>query len=276
MIKKSWTHKFLFFLILVIMVTLFMGPLVWQLLTALKPETALSSLPPLFPQEPTLEHFYSIFTDHPFLKIIGNSLIIASATTLLSLLLGSLAAFALAWIGFKGKGLLLFIALAISMFPPISIVSPLYLLVRALDLRDTWWALIIVHTTFSLPLTLWILTSFFRDIPGEIYKAALMDGCSPFQAFFRILLPLSAPGLAAAAILVFIFSWNEFLFALSFTTTEASRTIPVGIALFPGLHEIPYGDIAAASITVTLPIILIVFLFQKKIVAGITAGSVKG
>ncbi len=197
-------------------------------------------------------------------------------TTLLSLLVGSLAAFALAWIGFRGKGVLLAVALAISMFPPISTVSPLYLIIRALELRDTWWALVATHTTFALPLTLWILTSFFREIPSEIYKAAQMDGCTPLQAFFRVILPLSAPGLVAAAILVFIFSWNEFLFALSFTTTEASRTIPVGIALFPGLHEIPYGDIAAASIVVTIPVVLIALIFQRRMVEGITAGAVKG
>jgi multiple sugar transport system permease protein len=162
------------------------------------------------------------------------------------------------------------------MFPPISTVSPLYLIIRALGLRDTWWALVATHTTFALPLTLWILTSFFREIPAEIYKAAQMDGCTPFQAFYKIILPLSAPGLMASAILVFIFSWNEFLFALSFTTTEASRTIPVGIALFPGLHEIPYGEIAAASIIVTIPVILVALVFQKRMVEGMTAGAVKG
>ncbi|HEX9758196.1 MAG TPA: carbohydrate ABC transporter permease [Nitrospiria bacterium] len=266
----------IFFLLLTGVVAFCLGPVLWQGITALKPESELTSLPPIFPTHPTLQHVQSVFTDHPFLRIISNSVLVASMTTFTSLLVGSLAAFALAWIGFRGKGVLLAVALAISMFPPISTVSPLYLIIRALGLRDTWWALVATHTTFALPLTLWILTSFFREIPAEIYKAAQMDGCTPFQAFYKIILPLSAPGLMASAILVFIFSWNEFLFALSFTTTEASRTIPVGIALFPGLHEIPYGEIAAASIIVTIPVILVALVFQKRMVEGMTAGAVKG
>jgi len=274
--KQNLKKKIIFYFLLASTVAFCLGPVLWQGITAVKPESELTSLPPIFPTRPTLNHFQSVFTDHPFLRIISNSFLVALMTTFTALLVGSLAAFALAWIGFRGKGLLMAVALAISMFPPISTVSPLYLIIRALGLRDTWWALVATHTTFALPLTLWILTSFFRRIPGEIYKAAQMDGCTPLQAFFKIILPLSAPGLVAAAILVFIFSWNEFLFALSFTTTEASRTIPVGIALFPGLHEIPYGDIAAASIIVTIPVILIALIFQKRMVEGMTAGAVKG
>jgi multiple sugar transport system permease protein len=155
-------------------------------------------------------------------------------------------------------------------------VSPLYFIIRGLGLRDTWWALIMTYTTFTLPLTVWVLTNFFREIPDEIYRAARVDGCSPFQAFIKIMLPLAAPGIFTTAILVFIFSWNEFLFALTFTATPASRTIPVAIALFPGLHEVPWGDIAAASVVVTVPLIVLVFAFQRRIVEGLTAGAVKG
>jgi multiple sugar transport system permease protein len=162
------------------------------------------------------------------------------------------------------------------MFPPIATVSPLYLIIRGLGLRDTWWALILTYTTFSLPLSVWVLTNFFREVPDEIYRAARVDGCTLFQAFIRVMLPLAAPGIATAAILVFIFSWNEFLFALTFTATPASRTIPVAIALFPGLHEVPWGDIAAASIVVTIPLIVLVFVFQRRIIEGLTAGAVKG
>jgi trehalose/maltose transport system permease protein len=265
-----------FFFFLAAAMAFCLGPVVWQVLTSIKPDTELITLPPILPKNPTLSHYVAIFSEYPFIRIIGNSLIVASITTLLSVAIGSIAAFALAWVGFKGKRLLLGVSLAISMFPPISTVSPLYLVIRALGLRDTWWALVMTHTTFSLPLALWILTSFFREIPGELYKAAQIDGCGPLQAFYQILLPLSAPGLTAAAILVFIFSWNEFLFALTFTTTEASRTIPVGIALFPGLHEIPYGELAAASMTATLPVILLVLICQRWIVQGLTAGAVKG
>jgi multiple sugar transport system permease protein len=136
--------------------------------------------------------------------------------------------------------------------------------------------LILTYTTFSLPLTIWVLTHFFRNIPQELYLASRVDGCTPFQSFYKVILPLSAPGLFATAILVFIYSWNEFLFALTFTSTVSSRTIPVGIALFPGLHEVPWGDIAAASVVVTLPLLLLVFAFQRKIIEGLTAGAIKG
>jgi len=253
-----------------------LGPVVWQAVTSIKPENGLTRLPPILPAHPTLDHFVAVLSDPSFLRMIGNSLVVATAVTAISLAVGSAAAFALAWLNFKGKGIILGIALAISMFPPIAAVSPLYLAVRALGLRDTWWALIGLHTAFALPLTLWILTSFFREIPEDLYKAARLDGCGPFQVFYKILLPLATPGLAAAALLAFIFSWNEFLFALTFTTTESSRTVPVGIALFPGLHEIPYGDIAAASLTATLPVILLALLFQRRIVEGLTAGATKG
>lgn len=265
-----------FFLLLFATALFFLGPVVWQAITSVTPDAELITLPPILPQHPTLEHYRSIFTGHPFLRIILNSLAVAGMTTFFSLALGALAAFALARLHFKGKGLLLGVALGVSMFPPVAIISPLYLIVRALGLRDTWWALVLTHTAFSLPLSLWILTRFFEEIPAELYRAAQIDGCTPLQAFTKVLLPLAAPGLSAVAILVFLFSWGEFLFALTFTTTEASRTIPVGIALFPGLHEIPYGDMAAASIVVTLPVILLVLFFQRRIVEGLTAGAVKG
>ena len=162
------------------------------------------------------------------------------------------------------------------MFPPIITVSPLYLVIRALGVRDTVWALIITYTSFSLPLTVWVLSNFFKGIPDELYHAARLDGCSPFQIYRKIMLPIASPGIFATAILVFIFSWNEFLYALTLTATESSQTIPVGIALFPGLYEVPWGDIAAASIVVTVPVIILVFAFQRWIVAGLTSGAIKG
>lgn len=228
------------------------------------------------PEDPTGKHYISIFMERPFLRIILNSTVVAASTTLLSLIVGSSAAFALAKLKIRYKALILGFVLSVSMFPPIATVSPLYIIIRGLGLRDTWWALIITYTTFSLPMTIWILTNFFRKIPDEIFLAARVDGCTPFQIFYRIMLPLSAPGIFTTAILVFIFSWNEFLFALTFTSTPASRTIPVGIALFPGLHEVPWGEMAAASVVVTIPLILIVFVFQRRIIEGLTAGAVKG
>ena len=251
-------------------------PFLWQLLTSLKPASELSTLPPLFPTKLVLDHYIAIFRDRPFGRFILNSVIVASLTTFLCLLIGALTAFAIAKLQFKGKSLLLFLALSISMFPPIATVSPLYLIIRGLGWRDTYVGLVIPYTTFALPLAIWILWSVFREIPDELYWAAQVDGCTPVQAFVRILLPLAAPGIGTAGILVFIFAWNEFLYAFTFTSREAMRTIPVAIALFPGLHEVPWGEMAAATIVVTSPLILLVLLFQRRIVSGLTAGSVKG
>jgi multiple sugar transport system permease protein len=252
------------------------APLIWQFLTSLRPDWELTKLPPLLTRHPTGIHYLSVFTGYPFWRVMANSFITALATTLLSLGLGALCAFSLAKLNVFGKSLILGFILSVSMFPPIATVSPLYIIIRALGLRDTLWALIITYTTFSLPLAIWILTNFFKEIPDEIFLAARVDGCSLIQGFVKIMLPLSGPGLFTTAILVFIFSWNEFLFALTFTSTTASRTIPVAIALFPGLHEIPWGDIAAASVVVTVPLLILVFLFQRRIVEGLTAGAVKG
>jgi multiple sugar transport system permease protein len=253
-----------------------LGPLLWQLITSLKPEEAITKLPPILPERVTMNHYISIFAVRPFLRNMANSAAVASMTTALSIGIGSLCAFGLAKLRVSLKPFILGFVLSASMFPPIATVSPLYMIVRSLGLRDTIWALVLTYTSFSLPLSVWILTNFFREIPDEIYRAARVDGCTPFQCFYRIMLPVSGPGLFTAAILVFIFSWNEFLFALTFTATEASRTVPVAIALFPGVHEIPWGDIAAASITVTVPLVILVFAFQRRIVEGMTAGAVKG
>lgn len=269
-------RRLCFYILLLIVSFYCLGPYLWQFITSLKPDAELSRLPPILPDNPTFDHYVSIFRAHPFFRIISNSLIVACSTTFISLVIGSLAAFALAKLDVRRKRLILVFVLSVSMFPAIATVSPLYIIIRALGLRDTVFALIITYTSFSLPLTIWILTSFFRSIPHEIYLASRVDGCTVFQSFYRIILPLSAPGIFATAILVFIFSWNEFLFALTFTSTVASTTIPVGIALFPGLHEVPWGDIAAASVVVTIPLILLAFAFQRRIVEGLTAGSIKG
>lgn len=262
---------------LVVLVVLYCsGPLVWQFITSIKPDAEVTRIPPVLPHNATFGHYISIFEGHPFFRIIVNSIIVASSTTVLSLILGSLAAFGLAKLRIRYRALMLGFVLSVSMFPPIATVSPLYIMIRSAGLRDTLTALVITYTTFSLPLSIWILTHFFREVPDEIYLAARVDGCSSFQVFYRIMLPLAAPGLFTAALLVFIFSWNEFLFALTFTSTHASRTIPVGIALFPGVHEVPWGDIAAASVVVTVPLIVMVFAFQRKIIEGLTAGAVKG
>lgn len=253
-----------------------LAPFLWQAITSVRPAEELLSLPPLLPTRLTADHYAAIFAGHPFLRIITNSALVAACTTALALAVGAPAAFALSMLRVRGRAAILAGVLAISMFPPIATVSPLFLALGALGLHDTLAALAITYTTFSLPLAVWLLTNFFGALPRELYAAARVDGCTAFGAFMRVVLPLAGPGLVAAGLLTFIFAWNEFLFALTFTASEAARTIPVGIALFPGLHEVPYGEIAAAAVTVTLPVLALAAVFQRRIVAGLTAGAVKG
>ena len=254
-----------------------LGPLAWQAVTSLKPPEELTTLPPLLPSHASLESYRRLFDpEQGFLRVMLNSLVVASATTAIALALGSGAAFALAKLPLSGKRLLLGGALAISMFPPIATVSPLYLIVRALGLRDTLAGLVIPYATFALPLAIWNLTTFFRAIPDEVYRAARVDGCSPLGALVYVVFPIAAPGVATTAILVFIASLNELLYALTFTATDRARTVPVAIALFSGLYEVPWGEIAAAATIVTIPVVALVLLFQRRIVAGLTSGAVTG
>ncbi|MCP3169376.1 carbohydrate ABC transporter permease [Myxococcus qinghaiensis] len=259
-------------LAVVAFLTFFLGPFFWQVLTSLWPDGELTRS---WPSHLTLESYVSVLWGRPFLRVVLNSLVVAALTTVFCLVIGSAAAFALAKLEFRGKGLLLSAALAVSMFPPIATVSPLYLILRAVGLRDSLVGLALPYATFAMPLTLWVLTSFFRQLPDELYRAARVDGCTPFQAFRRVLLPLAAPGLATTAILVFIFAWNEFLFALTFLTTPEKRTVPVAISLFASEYREPWGEIAAASVVATLPLVVLTVLFQRRIVSGLTAGAVK-
>jgi multiple sugar transport system permease protein len=252
--------------------TFFLGPFAWQVLTSLWPETQLTR--PL-PDSLTLESYARVLWGSSFLRAVGNSLVVATLTTLFCMGVGASGAFALAKLEFRGRGLLLGTALAVSMFPPIATVSPLYLILRGVGLRDTLVGLVPPYATFALPLTLWILTSFFRQLPDELYRAARVDGCTPFGAFRRVLLPLAAPGLATTAILVFIFSWNEFLYALTFLSSPEKRTVPVAISLFATEYEQPWAEMAAASVVATLPLVAMTVLFQRRIVSGLTAGAVK-
>jgi multiple sugar transport system permease protein len=253
-----------------------LAPFLWQFVTSLKPVAEIDMLPPLLPTRPTLEHYGAIFAGYPLLRIIANSTLVATLTTLGATGLGALAGFALAKLDVRHRGPILAGVVAMSMLPPIAIVSPLFLAINAIGWRDTLAALVVTYVGFSLPLAVWLMASFFRSLPDEIYIAARVDGCSALGAFWKVMLPLASPGLAATALLVFIAAWNEFLFALSFTSTPAARTIPVAIAEFPGLHEIPWGEIAAASIVATLPLVLLAVVFQRRITEGLMAGAVKG
>jgi multiple sugar transport system permease protein len=254
--------------------TFCVGPFGWLALTSLKPDAELTRA--ALPTALTLDHYRNVLGSRDFGRFLWNSLLVAGSTTVLAISLASLAAFALAKMEFPGRTALLGTALAVSMFPPIATVSPLYLIVRGLGLRDSLPGLVLPYTTFALPLGLWILTSFLRELPDELYRAARMDGCTPFQAFRRVLFPLAAPGVATTAILVFIAAWNEFLFALTFTSSPDKRTVPVALSLFAAEHKDPWGEIAAASVIATLPLVAVTLFFQRRVIAGLTQGAVKG
>jgi multiple sugar transport system permease protein len=230
------------------------------------------------PREWTLDNYRGIFSTDLFTRALVNSIGIALIATALAVVVGSMAAYAVARLRFPGKGVLVGATLLIAMFPPISLVSPLFNLWRQVGLFDTWPGLIIPYLTFSLPLTIYTLSAFFREIPWDLEKAARVDGATPFQAFTRVIAPLATPSILTTAILVFIFCWNDFVFAISLTSTLNSRTVPAAIAFFSGASqfETPIGSIAAAGVVITIPIIIFVFFFQRRIVAGLTSGAVKG
>jgi len=253
-----------------------LGPVLWQGVTSIKPDEDLVRLPPIVPERMTAAHYERVLFHSSLVRSLVNSAVVAASATTVAIVVGGLCAFTLARLPIAGKPVILGLVLATSMFPPIAVISPLYLLMRGLGLRDTLIAVGLTHAVYALPLAIWILTSFFRQLPGELYYAARVDGCTPLRALLSVFLPLARPGLAVAALLVFIFSWNEFMFALTLTASDATRTAPVAVALFPGLYEIPWGDIAAASLVVTLPVAGLAVMFQRHIVAGLTAGSVKG
>lgn len=252
-------------------------PLIWIVSLSLKPSQDLND-GRFLPSEPTLEHYRAVFADGQFPSALWNSLGIAGLSTLLGVTLAALAAYAIVRLRFPGRGLVLGSALAIAMFPPVAIIGPLFEMWRHLGLFDTWTGLVIPYMTFTLPLAIWVLAAYFRELPWELDAAARIDGASRWQSFRHVLLPLAAPGVATAAILAFVFAWNDFLFAMALTSTNAARTVPAAIAFFTGSSrfELPTGSIAAASVIVTLPVALLVLVAQRRIVAGLTAGAVKG
>ena len=252
-------------------------PVVWIISLSLKPNTELNDHR-FLPRTISFEHFRSIFSDAQFPAALKNSLGIASISTLFAVVLGMLAAYAIVRLEFPGRRFILAGALATAMFPPIAIIGPLFNLWRLTGLFDTWAGLILPYMTFTLPLAIWTLSAFFREIPWELDKAARVDGATPWQAFIHVIAPLAAPGVFASAILVFIFAWNDFLFATALTSTNNARTVPAAIAFFTGSSrfELPTGAIAAASVVVTVPVMFVVLLFQKRIVSGLTSGAVKG
>jgi len=254
-------------------------PVVWILSLSFKgPDETAAGSPHFLPETWTLQNYKDIFNDGDFLDALRNSFGIAIIATALSVVFATLAAYAIARLEFKGKRAVLSLALAIAMFPVVSLVGPLFDMWRTFHLFNTWPGLIIPYMSFTLPLAIWTLSAFFREIPWEMEQAAQVDGATSWQAFRKVIVPLAAPGVFTAAILTFFFAWNEFVLAISLTSTTSSRTVPAQMSFFVGPDPFnpPYGQLATASVVVTVPIILIVLLFQRKIVAGLTSGAVKG
>lgn len=248
-------------------------PLYWIANVSLSSQSALYKTPlDYYPKPFVLDNYRAVFAVNQFPQNVLNSLVVASLTTILTLLLGSPAAYALSRLKVRRRSILLALFLGIAIFPAIGMVGPLYVGMAKLRLINTYPALILPYTLLTLPLAVWILTHFFSTLPESLEDAALVDGCTPAQAFVRIILPLSAPGVFTAAILIFIWAWNEFLFALIMTSTPESRTVPVALALFAGLHELPWATIAAATVISVVPVLLLVALFQRRIVEGLTSG----
>lgn len=260
---------------LVVIYALF--PVLWILSLSLKPTSTVKD-GKLIPSSVTFDNYRAIFHGNFFSSALVNSIGIGAITTVIAVVIGAMAAYAVARLDFPGKGLLIGAALLIAMFPQISLVTPIFDIERSVGLFDTWPGLIIPYITFALPLALYTLSAFFREIPWDLEKAAKMDGATPGQAFRKVIAPLAAPGIVTAAILVFIFAWNDLLLALSLTATKAAITAPVAIANFTGSSQFeePTGSIAAGAMVITVPIIVFVLIFQRRIVAGLTSGAVKG
>ncbi len=269
----------LFWVAVVVILFYVLFPFYWTLKTSFTSSSRLSAEAlAWFPSQPTWDNYRLVFSGQPFGRNLLNSLVVASGTVLLSLLLSMLAAYALGKFRFKGKSVLMYLILGVSVFPQIAVLGGMYTTIRALGLYNTWWGLMLSYMIFTLPFTVWTLTSFVREIPTELEEAAYVDGASPLTTLFKVLLPVMTPALVTTGLLAFINAWNEFLFALTFTSNNAAKTVPVAIGQFSGAsqYENPFGQLMAASVIVTIPLIVLVLIFQRNIVSGLTAGAVKG
>jgi trehalose/maltose transport system permease protein len=276
---KKTVGRVLFWLAITVIFVYLTFPFYWALNSSLKTEAELQKTPATFwPDNLVFENYKAVIQNTKFTRGLLNSVIVATSTTVLCLVIGSFGAFALGKLRFRGKTPSLYLILAMTMFPQIAVLSGLYAVIRTLNLHPIP-SMILSYMIFTMPFTVWVMTSFFRGLPDEIMQSAQVDGATPFQTFYMILLPLTLPALVTTGLLAFIAAWNEYLFALTFTTIDpGSRTVPVAIALFTGqiARQEPFGEIMAASIVVTVPLLILVLVFQQKIVAGLTAGAVKG
>lgn len=279
-------RRILFWIVVIIIGFFLLFPFYWAINSSLKTEAQLQMTPTTFiPRDPvtqeisaTLINYMAVFRNEKFLNGLKNSAIVAVTTTLLALVVGSFAAFALGKLRFRGRTPSLYLILSMTMFPQVAVLTGLYAVIRALDINAIP-SMIISYMLFTLPFTVWVMTAFFSGLPEEIMQSAQVDGATPFQTFWMILLPLTAPALVTTGLLAFINAWNEYLFALTFTTIDVeARTVPVAIALFTGevFFQEPFGEIMAAAVVITIPLLVLVLIFQRRIVAGLTAGAVKG
>lgn len=267
----------LFYLFVTLFVLVSVAPLLWVFKMSIVTKTELFASPPTFlPQHTTGSHWHTIFANRDFLLALRNSVIIAGITTIVCLFFGSIAAYAIARLRFRFKSTVLTFILAVAFFPQVAIIAPLFKQFSDIGLINTYWAAIIADTVFALPLTVWLLVAFFKELPKDLEEAARVDGATTLQAFRKVIVPLAAPGVFTAAILTFIQAWGDYLFALTFLFTASTQPVTVVIPNFAGIHTIDYGAQAAAAVVVTVPLVILVLIFQRRIVSGLTAGAVKG
>jgi len=273
--RRLWRTVFYILIAVIIVYTVF--PFYWAIVSSLKAGTELFRVD-FVPPDPAWTNYVAVFAEQPFARNIGNSIFVALMTVIISLFLAVTASYALGRIYFRGKSTILLVVLGVSMFPQVAVLSGLFELIRFLNLYNNLWGLVLSYLIMTLPFTVWILTTFMRELPKELEEAAIVDGANPWQTITKVFMPLLGPALATTGLLAFIQAWNEFLFALTFTLTNEMRTVPVAIALITGASqfELPWGNIMAASVIVTVPLIVLVLIFQRKIVSGLTAGAVKG
>jgi ABC-type glycerol-3-phosphate transport system permease component len=270
-------NAILFYVFLVVFVLVSVFPLLWVFKMSIVTKSELFASPPtILPHEPTGASYATIFGDSAFQRALINSTVIAGVTTVICLFFGSLAAYAIARLRFRFKGIVMTLILAISFFPAVAIIAPLFIQFRRIGIIDTYLAAIVPDVVFAMPLTIWILVAFFKELPFDLEEAAKIDGATTIQAFRMVIVPLAAPGVFTTAILTFIFAWNEFLFANTFLFDERTQPVTVVIPNFATVYTVDYGAQAAAAVVVTVPLVILVLIFQRRIVSGLTAGAVKG
>lgn len=281
LLSKIPIRRIPFWILVAVIIVYLLFPFYWAIRTSLSPDSEIYATPvQYFPANPTLQNYVNVFTNSVFVRALVNSAIVGVSVTVLSLVIGASAAYALARFKFRGRSFMLYLILSMSLFPTVAVLGALYQMVRTFQMYDTLYALIFTYLIFTLPFTVWVLTSFFQGMPRELEEAAYTDGANPFQTFYKIMLPLAAPGMVTTGLLALIAAWTEFLYAVSFEFSPNHYTVP--LAMFDltqnvsNAFQVPWGNIMAATVVVTFPLVVLVLVFQRRIIAGMTAGAVKG